>query len=313
VTFRTLWITKNLTLSTSCSSLLCLQSRNCRDANIDLGATFGASSASRTHTPALSHTPSTPAAHVGNLPLQVPAKKHNSPAPAAPSSGHGEESGEARRRRKAKNGAAAARDLLCRSAVELAARRGSKVVAATSDGNAREELAAGGLLAMGAELAAGDVGMEQGEVDLLWRFAGARIGRRTGSAGHGEAAGDLQGGSAMGRNSLLKKNLAPWSKEQRKPRPRGEKGTPWEAPSRGKKGLGCHGWGLGGHGRCLLPRSGRKKGRPALARWEEGEDTMGGEGAPCALPEKRGTLLQPWGGEGCACGRGGRREWRLWG
>jgi hypothetical protein len=37
VTFRTLWITKNLTLSTSCSSLLCLQRRNCRDANIDLG------------------------------------------------------------------------------------------------------------------------------------------------------------------------------------------------------------------------------------------------------------------------------------
>jgi hypothetical protein len=50
-------------------------------------ATFGASTASRTHTPASSHTPSTPAAHVGNLPLQVPAKKQNSPAPAAPSSG----------------------------------------------------------------------------------------------------------------------------------------------------------------------------------------------------------------------------------
>jgi hypothetical protein len=51
-------------------------------------ATFGASSASRTHTPASSHTPLTPAAHVGNLPLQVPTKKQNSPAPAAPSSGH---------------------------------------------------------------------------------------------------------------------------------------------------------------------------------------------------------------------------------
>ena len=60
--------------------------------------TFGASSTSRTHTPASSHTPSTtpvstrlpstPAAHVGNLPLQVPTKKQNSPAPAAPSSGH---------------------------------------------------------------------------------------------------------------------------------------------------------------------------------------------------------------------------------
>jgi hypothetical protein len=36
-TFRTLWITKNLTLSISCSSLLCLQRRNCWDANIDLG------------------------------------------------------------------------------------------------------------------------------------------------------------------------------------------------------------------------------------------------------------------------------------
>ena len=46
-------------------------------------ATFGASSASRTHTPASSHTPSTPAAHVGNLPLQVPAKKQNSPAPSS--------------------------------------------------------------------------------------------------------------------------------------------------------------------------------------------------------------------------------------
>jgi hypothetical protein len=40
-------------------------------------ATFGASTASRTHTPASSHTPSTPAAHVGNLPLQVPAKKQH--------------------------------------------------------------------------------------------------------------------------------------------------------------------------------------------------------------------------------------------
>lgn len=60
-------------------------------------ATFGASSTSRTHTPASSHTPSTtpastrppstPAAHVGNLPLQVPTKKHNSLAPAATSSG----------------------------------------------------------------------------------------------------------------------------------------------------------------------------------------------------------------------------------
>jgi hypothetical protein len=37
----------------------------------------------------------------------------------------------------------AARSLLRRSAVELAARRGSEVVAATSDSNAREELAAG--------------------------------------------------------------------------------------------------------------------------------------------------------------------------
>jgi hypothetical protein len=37
--------------------------------------TFGASSTSQTHTPASSHTPSsTPAAHVGKLPLQVPAK-----------------------------------------------------------------------------------------------------------------------------------------------------------------------------------------------------------------------------------------------
>jgi hypothetical protein len=50
-------------------------------------ATFGASSASRAHTPASSHTPSTPVAHVGNLPLQVPTKKQNSLAPAAPSSG----------------------------------------------------------------------------------------------------------------------------------------------------------------------------------------------------------------------------------
>jgi hypothetical protein len=61
-------------------------------------ATFGASSTSWTHTPASSHTPSTtpastrppstPASHVGKLPLQVPAKKRNSPAPAAPSIGH---------------------------------------------------------------------------------------------------------------------------------------------------------------------------------------------------------------------------------
>jgi hypothetical protein len=50
-------------------------------------ATFGASSTSQTHTPASSHTPSTTPAHVGKLPLQVPTKKQNSPAPAAPSSG----------------------------------------------------------------------------------------------------------------------------------------------------------------------------------------------------------------------------------
>jgi hypothetical protein len=60
--------------------------------------TFGASSTSRTHTPSSSHTPSTttastrppstPSAHVGKLPLQVPAKKQNLPAPATPSSGH---------------------------------------------------------------------------------------------------------------------------------------------------------------------------------------------------------------------------------
>jgi hypothetical protein len=59
--------------------------------------TFGASSTSRTHTPASSHTPSTTsastrppsthAAHVGKLPLQVPAKKKNSLVPVAPSSG----------------------------------------------------------------------------------------------------------------------------------------------------------------------------------------------------------------------------------
>jgi hypothetical protein len=61
----------------------------------------------------------------------------------ARAAGHGEESGEARRRRKAKNGAAAAHSLLCRSMVELAARRGSEVVAATPDSDAREELAAG--------------------------------------------------------------------------------------------------------------------------------------------------------------------------
>jgi hypothetical protein len=61
----------------------------------------------------------------------------------ARAAGHGEESGEARRRLKAKNGAAAARSLLRRSAVELVARRGSEVVAATSDNNAREELVAG--------------------------------------------------------------------------------------------------------------------------------------------------------------------------
>jgi hypothetical protein len=41
--------------------------------------------------------------------------------------------------------------------------------------------------------------MEQGEVGLLGRFAGARAERRTGSAGHGEAAGDLQGRSSMGK------------------------------------------------------------------------------------------------------------------
>jgi hypothetical protein len=48
-------------------------------------ATFGTSSTSRTHTPASSHTPSTTPAHVGKLPLQVPTKKQNSPAHAAPS------------------------------------------------------------------------------------------------------------------------------------------------------------------------------------------------------------------------------------
>jgi hypothetical protein len=93
---------------------------------------------------------------------------------------------------------------------------------------------------------------------------------------------------------------------------KGREGAPWEAPSRGKKGLGP--WlGARRPWKVLAAVKRGKKGRPALARWEEGEDAMGGEGAPCTLPEKRGTLLQPWGGEGCACGRGGRREWRLGG
>jgi hypothetical protein len=56
VTFRTLWITKNLTLSTSCSSLLCLQRRNCRDANIDLGLLLAPPlHHGRTHLPRVIH------------------------------------------------------------------------------------------------------------------------------------------------------------------------------------------------------------------------------------------------------------------
>jgi hypothetical protein len=50
-------------------------------------ATFGASSHTTSTTPASTRPPSTPAAHVGNLPLQVPAKKQDSPAPTAPSCG----------------------------------------------------------------------------------------------------------------------------------------------------------------------------------------------------------------------------------
>jgi hypothetical protein len=179
--------------------------------------------------------------------------------------------------------------------VELVARRGSKVVAATSDGNAREELAAGGLLAMGAELAAGGVGMEQGEVGLLGRFAGARAGRRTGSAGHGEAAGDLQGGSAMGKKLSAEKS------RRHGARSRG-------SHDQGER-RGCHGklqvggrrdWGamVGGsaamEGACCREAGGRRgalllrAGKKGRTPWEERElpARCRRRGAPCCSREE---------------------------
>jgi hypothetical protein len=54
-------------------------------------------------------------------------------------------------------------------------------------------------------------GVQGGEVGLLGRFAGACAGKRTGSADHGEAPGDLQGGSAMG-----KLELESWSRRGRR-------------------------------------------------------------------------------------------------
>jgi hypothetical protein len=66
-------------------------------------------------------------------------------------------------------------------------------------------------------------GLEEGEVGLLGRFAGARARRRTRSASHGEAAGDLQGGSAMG-----KLELEPWSMG-------GKRVLSWSKPTRGRR------------------------------------------------------------------------------
>jgi hypothetical protein len=84
--------------------------------------------------------------------------------------------------------------------------------------------------------------------------------------------------------------------------PRGEKGAPWEAPSRGKKGEGRHGWELDGHGRSLRTQRNRGKkrwggggngGRRGVVPWRpcscalerrKGGDAMDREGAPCALP-----------------------------
>ena len=88
---------------------------------------------------------------------------------------------------------------LCKSAVELAARRGSEVVAATSDSNAREELAAGGLLAMGAELAAGASAWSK-ERSACWG----------GSQGH--APGGGQGAPAMERLLATCREGAPWGR-----------------------------------------------------------------------------------------------------
>jgi hypothetical protein len=54
--------------------------------------------------------------------------------------------------------------------------------------------------------------------------------------------------------------------------PRGEKVAPWEAPSRGKKGEGRHGWELGGHGRSLRTHKNRGK-----KQWgKKGRTTWGG-------------------------------------
>jgi hypothetical protein len=66
-------------------------------------------------------------------------------------------------------------------------------------------------------------GVQGGEVGLLWRFAGACAGKRTWSTGHGEAVGDLQGGSAMG-----KLELEPWSRG-------GRRGLSWSRPARGRR------------------------------------------------------------------------------
>jgi hypothetical protein len=77
--------------------------------------------------------------------------------------------------------------------------------------------------------------------------------------------------------------------------PRGEKGAPWEAPSRGKKGEGRHGWELDGHGRSL--RTQRNRGKKRWGGGGEMEDAVGWcHGGPAPARWRGGKEETPWTG-----------------
>jgi hypothetical protein len=140
-------------------------------------------------------------------------------------------------------------------------------------------------------------GVQGGEVRLLGRFAGARVGKRIGSAGHGEAAGDLQGGSAMG-----KLELEPWSRG-------GRRGLGWSRPARGRRSReGARPWREAWllelrrrHGRCCTGvreeqeggwRGEKKPGRKKVAARGVGEKLPSARGEGFIFIEALGLGFQ---------------------
>jgi hypothetical protein len=155
--------------------------------------------------------------------------------------------------------AAAARSLLRRLAMEFAARRGSEVVAGTSDSKAREELAAGA----------------------------ARHGCRASSRGNLRPGRKKNGASSAGISGRRPRKLLPLlcvvarPGEEEGQRARREVEAPWEGASRAT----AQPWERGGAGEAAAPcaESDRREARRVLLEmvgWSRGTCAHGQGGAP---------------------------------